>query len=334
MKTTFVPFHPQVSRPVRGLYLDLMADKEIVMKDIDQLSTQLQGVLVEKNAIHFTKMPLPVSRATDEAIQERIDELKCHPVKFQTTQLDKNHTGHEIVRSVEGLAILLENAGVQLVKRGLIIIKDLCSMHYDENGRITKTEPDIGLVNSNALEVVAGICAQDLGLIIERDGVLVYLYGSSRYEKTPKHVETGYDYFIGEDFLEWHRRIPVWGQNLATLFERMYLAFKSDKFDSLVVDLKGRNLYTDGNLVVRRYERDYALPLPTLEGDTTGMIVFADSLFKNINDEVHPFFGGKHLNIKSPREFSDNFHIITHAAFQHHPLGIRDKNGRPTLPIA
>jgi hypothetical protein len=85
--------------------------------------------------------------------------------------------------------------------------------------------------------------------------------------------------------------------------------------------------------VVRRYERDYALPLPTLEGNIVGMIVFADSLFKNINDETRPFFGGKHLVIKSPREFQDNFHIITHAAFCHHPFGIRDQNGTtPSLP--
>lgn len=333
MKTSFLEFQPQASRPVRALYLDLIGDKQKIIADINQLSTQLQKVLTGDNVIHHAKKPIPISRATDDAIYERIEELKGHSVKFQTTQLAEYHTGNEVLLSLEGLAIQLENAGVHLIKRGLITIKDLCTVHYDKNGLIHKTEPDLGLAGINALEVIAGICAQDFGLIIERDGILVYLYGSARYEKTPKHVESGFDYFLGEEFLEWHRRIPVWGSTLATLFERMYLAFKQDELDLLIVDLKGRNLYTDGKLLVRRYERDYAVPLPTLSGDTIGMIVFADSLFKNINDEGRPFFGGKHLYIKSPREFNNNFHIIMHAAFQHHPFGMRDENGTsPSLP--
>lgn len=327
MNTTFIEFNSQISIPTRSLYVDLMRDKDVIIEDINLLIKKLQMMIANDHVIRPTKKPIPVSRASDKAIQERIDELKRYPVKFQTTQLAISYSETEIIQSIEGLAIRLENAGVHLIQPGVIVINDLCKLEYDQNGCITRSNPDIGLCGINALELIAGVCAQDFGLVIERNTKLIYLYGSARYEKTPKHVESGFDYFVGEDFLEWHRRIPHWGATLAIFFELMYLAFKQNKLDSLIVDLKGRNLYTDGKIVVRRYERDYALTLPTMEGDTIGIIVFADSLFKNNNDEIHPFFGGKHVEIKSPREFSNNFHLVTHAAFQHHPFGIRDESG-------
>lgn len=327
MNITFDQFKPQALFPARALYLDLIGDKEQVMMDIQHLSEQLLKLQSGASVIQASKKPIPISRANDQAINERINELKGHPVRFKTTQIATHTTSEEIVRSIEALAIQLENAGVHYLQHGLIEINDLCTLYYDDHGYVIKTLPDLGLNGCNALEVIAGVCAQDFGLVIDRDGVLIYLYGSARYEKTPKHVENGYDYFVGENFLEWHRRIPVWGPSLARLFERMYSAFKQNHFDLLLVDLKGRHLYTDGNLVVRRYERDYALPLLTQDGETVGMTVFADSFFKNINDELRPFFGGKHLVITSPREFYDHFHAITHNAFRHHPFGMRDENG-------
>lgn len=333
MKSTFIEFKPQMSQLIRTLYVDLTNDRNSVISEIDLLSLQLQKVLNNNDVIHYAKKPIPVSRASNVVIQERIEELKGYPVKFQTTQLASVYSANEILQSIEGLAIQLENAGVHLIQSGLISIDNICKLTYDQNGCITKTNPDLGLNGINALELIAGICAQDFGLVIERNAKLIYLYSSARYEKTPKHVENGFDYFVGENFLEWHRRIPCWGSTLASFFELMYQAFKQNKLDSLIVDLQGRNFYTDGKIVVQRFERDYAVPLSTIEGYVNGMIVFADSLFKNINSEKPSFFDGKHLEIKSPRTFNHNFNLITHPTFQHHPFGMRDENGKLPLLI-
>jgi hypothetical protein len=327
----FTELQPQPLQVMRSLYVNLINAKDIVMSDMIKLSTQLQNRIDGKENIMQTKQPLCISRATDQAIAERIQELKGEKVPFQTTQLAHDKRGIEVRQALEGLALQLKNAGVNLISPCYIDIRDFCTLHYDEDGIIKTTSCQPDLIGLNALEVVAGIAAQDFGLVIERENKLIYFYGSARYEKTPKHVETGYDYFLGEDFLEWHRRIPVWGETLAELFKRLYLAFQNDRVDSLVIDLKGRHHYTDGLLTVQRYERDYALPLKTIEGKLNGMIVFADSLFKNINDELSPFFGGKHLLITSPRAFHEAFHIIKHDTFYHHPAGIRNSKGESPL---
>lgn len=333
MKPIFIPFKPQNLLPARSLYLNLISDKKLIMDDIHSLSQVLQMVLTGDHFIEYTKKPIPVSRATDQAIYERIEELKGYSVPFQTTQLAKYYSPDEMIQAVEGLALQLKNAGVHLIKRGLIIIKNICTLRYNNNGCISKSEPDLGIVGINVLELIAGICAQDFGLVMERHGVLIYFYSSARYEKTPKHVENGFDYFVGEPFIEWHRRIPTWGPVLAALFEDMYMALKQKSLDSFIVDLKGRHQYTNGELILKRYERDYVLPLPTLEGQIIGMIVFADSLFMNINDKLNPLASGKYLHIESPREFHQHFRVIIDAGFRHHPFGIRDKHGiSPSSP--
>lgn len=326
METKFIPFQPQPMTLSRSLYLNLINEKDFVLNDIRELHQQFGAVLNGKETIPFSQQPKPISRATNQAIQERFAEIKGQTVSFKTTQLAKDYTDNEIVLALEGLAQQIESAGVKFIKPGLIVIDAICTLHYDSQGQIISTEPDLGLNGYHALEMIAGICAQDFGLVIERNNALIYLYGSARYEKTPKNIHNGFDHFLGEDFLEWHRRILGVGPILANLFHSMYQLFKKNQFDQLIVDLTGRNLYTNGQYIIKRYERDYVLPLLTANGKVAGMTVFADSLFKDINDKVCPLFDGKFLQISSPLQFHDCFTIMTSENFQPHPIGMRDKN--------
>lgn len=333
MQTCFIEFIPQKPLPYRSLYLDLIGDKEKVINDIKNLLASLINVNARQKTIAFDKKSQPISRASDKTIYERITELRAQKLSYRTSQLAANYSSDDLMKATEGLAIQLQNAGVNFLQKGVINIENFATIFYDNEGCITRSEPEQSINGLKALELIAGFCAQDFGLIIDTRAELIYLYGSARFEKTPKHIDHGYDYFVGENFLEWHRRIPTWGHDLASLFEQLYFAFQAHLLDLLIVDLKGRNLYTNGELIVRRYERDYALPLCTNDGNIIGLTVFADSFFKNINDELRPFFGGKILAIESAMEFNDHFKVIKHAAFKHHPFGMRQQDGSPKEQI-
>lgn len=322
MKTKFIRFQPQPLISNRSLYLNLINDRRLVINDINALYQTLEDVIKKNSTVPASQQPIAISRATDQAIQERFAEIKGAAISFKTTQVAEHYTDKEMLSALEGLVKQIEPAGVKLVKPGMIIINDICTLYYDQQGKVSRTEPEIGLNGYLALEIVAGICAQDFGLIIERDHTLIYLYGSARYEKTPKNITNGFDYFLGEDFLEWHRRIPGIGPTLANLFASMYQAFKKDQFDQLIVDLTGRNLYTNSEFKIKRYERDYALPLLVSE-QVVGMTVFADSLFKNVDDGNGSFLDGHFLEINSPVEFHNSFRLIIPDNFQPHPEGMR-----------
>ncbi len=311
--------------PTRSIYINLTNRREQVIKEINALHEQLNNAISQSEPIPVSEKSQPISRAHDEAISERIHEMKHRNVRFQTTQLIAHYQYFELVNATEGLAIQLKDAGVNLIKPGHIIIRDLCELHYDQAGLITKTNPDLGLNQLPAIELIAGLCAQDFGLILEKDNSLIYFYSSARFEKTPKHIENGFDHFLGQDFLEWHKRIPVWGETLSRFFSTLYLAFKSNELDIFIADLKGRNLYTDGMLTVQRYERDYALPLVDPTGKIIGLTTFADSFFIDINNTQQTFEENTYLNITSPRAFNEQFRVIKNEKFHHHPTGMRDK---------
>lgn len=331
MKVHFVDCLPQISRKSRSLYVDLMNNPDEVVKTIEKISVLLANVQSGNASVTVKDAPVPIIRATHQMIEERINELKGGHVSFRTTQIGSSCSSQECLDAIEGLSIHLESIGIHYLCAGEIDIKNFCKVLYDDSGLIIKTVPDLGLGGLNTLELIAGFCQQDFGLVFERNSNLIYIYGSARYEKTPKHVDSGYDYFLDEDFLEWHKRIPKWGNILANLFEKLYQSFQDDQLDLFIVDLKGRNTYTNGKVTVQRYERDYAMPLRNRKAETKGMIVFADSLFKNISEAPHTFTKGKYLKIDSPRAFHQSFHIIKSEKFTHHPFGIRDLSGK--LPV-
>lgn len=312
---------------VKSLYLNLMDDKKVVMNNIHSLTQKLEQLFAGLELIEPEFNPIPIKRATDISIYERLQELRGETVKFKTTQLASEHTSDEILSAIEGLSIQINHAGVEFIKPGEVFVKDLGKICYDTDGRIINSASSYALDNLPVLEVIAGICKQDFGLVIQRGATLIYLYGSARFEKTPKHVKTGFDYFLGEDFYEWHRRIPYWGDSLEKLFRQLYLNFKMGKLDSFIVDLKGRHSYTNNEVVVQRYERDYALPLKTSSGQVLGLTVFADSLFKNVDNKLNPFEGGTHLVIDSPVAFHEHFQLVENEQLQHHPFGMRNENG-------
>lgn len=308
---------------MRHMSLNLIDKREIVLTNIEKLTQQLDELLINKRIINSELLPTPITRAPASYFTERIEELKGITYSFKTSQLPCQYTSRQMISALEGLAVALEDIGIQLIQSGVITIADYGTIFYDETGIISRTEPELGLTGLNAIEVLAGVVGQDFGLIIKHHQTLIYFYSSARFEKTPKHVETGYDYFVGEDFLEWHRRIPTWGEILANMLDKLFQAFCQQKLDLLSIDLKGRHVYTNEKVRVCRYERDYAVPL-RLSGETIGMIVFADSLFKPV-DEKLSFTKGKHLQIDSPRQFHQQFKIIKHEQFAHHPFGMREK---------
>jgi hypothetical protein len=150
---------------------------------------------------------------------------------------------------------------------------------------------------------------QDFGVVIKKDEKLVYTFDSAMFEKTPKDIVTGINYFLGRDLMEFHTRGPNFGTRMPGIFQNLVEALRTNKIDHLVVDLPGANVYSDGKSQVRRFERDFVTPMK-VESDLDGFIVYTDVFFQDVNEPITPYNGGEFLDIKDPKKFHQEFKVI------------------------
>ncbi|MGZ3437868.1 MAG: hypothetical protein ACXVDD_00040 [Polyangia bacterium] len=318
-----IPYQGCALAPRRALHIDIIGALADVRDRFGVLRARLQRALASGEAIEtVADAPSPFARAGGRSTEDKLAELGGRPGRFRYAQLDAAAGGAETVAALEGIVPYYGASGLQLVEPGLLRIDGFGDVRYDATGRVVAS-PLPSLSACNVLQLAAAFIEQDFGVVIERGAQMVYLFDCSRFEKTPKNVDTGENTFIGEDFFEWHHRIPGFGPFLAGTFRDLDQAFRRRLVDLLWVELRGRNLYTDGEHVVQRYERDYVVPLWSQRDEYVGLGVFADVFFKSQSDEQRPWNGGQHLYVDSPADFHQRFQVIKHAAFKPHPGGIR-----------
>jgi hypothetical protein len=310
--------------PQRSLFIDLIGPRSEVLERLTALNDQLERAVAHPRVLVPVATPVPFRLADERTVADRVAELSGAPVPYAMAQLEPGFVAAETIRAAQGIARFYEEIelGPSRAKIGA-----RASLSWDAAGRISECVEYPTLVGCNVLLALACFLEQDFGTVVRRAQSLVYICECSEFEKTPKQVDSGANGFLGTDFLEWHRRIPGYGLLLASIFARADELFSKDQLDMLVVDLRGRHLYTDGKLIVRRYERDYAVPLRDASGAYVGLNVFADVLVGDINELRHPLAGGPHLHIVSPITFNRSFGVIRHAAFAEHPIGMRNPDG-------
>jgi hypothetical protein len=309
--------------PRRSLHIDIIGSPSDVQGRFGVLREQLQSALSRDAAVPLVaETPWPFRRSSPRSIADKLAEMQGRPGRFRYAQLDSDARGIETVAALEGILPYCGAAGLQRIGVGTLRIEGLGDVSFDAEGRILEA-PEASLRGGNVLQLAAAFIDQDFGVVVERGQSMVYLFDCSRFEKTPKHVDTGENKFLGQDFFEWHQRIPGFGPFLATTFRELDQALRRRLVDILTVELRGRNLYTDGQHVVQRYERDHVVPLWAADGRYVGLTVFADVFFKSFSEERRPWNGGQYLEIDSPAEFHQRFEVIKHAAFKPHPEGIR-----------
>lgn len=325
---------PTISKDQRSLYIDIIGDWSSVSERFDTVKARMRKAISGEERLLPSRTNVPIARSTPGAYKAKLRELLGEALPLRLAQFEEKKLGRDSYITAINIARFLDGQGVHLENPYLIVIDSRICVEFDKNGTIARCEQIPQLAGKDVAHFMGCHVDQDFGITIRRGNTLVYSFDCGRFEKTPKDVDSRENYFLGLDFFEWHRRIPVAGSTLSSFFRETDAAFESDAFDVLLVDLRGRHLYTDGNVVVQRVERDYVLPLRDEAGAYCGMVHFADSFFRDIRDERRPFEGGKFLEIDCPIEFHETFKPIKHAAYRDHPRGMRQGDkGSEATPI-
>lgn len=313
------------TEPGRSLYIDIIGARAEVEQRFGVLHDRLAQVIAAQEPVPLTPTPWPFRLAPPGVIRDKLDELRGKPLRFAVAQFDAEHRGEESVDLLEGMARIYDRAGLRLTARGMLEIASYGTVLYGPGGLVTAA-PDADVVGKNVLQLAAAFVEQDFALVLDRNGTMVYAFDCCMLEKTPKHVETGRNHFMGLDFYEWHERIPGWGHFLAGTFRKLDRAMRDRLIEMLYVDLRGRHRYSDGQVTVQRFERDYVLPLWNLDRRYVGFAVIADNYMMQPEEKLRPFEGGPFLRFDSQSAFHEAFRVI--APFQHHPHGMRTPDGR------
>lgn len=318
---------PHVER--RSVFVDLIGTRVEVLERLAALDEQLERALVNPKILARRATPHPYKLADARTRADRIAELAGTPVPYEMAQLERNPRAAETIRVAE--AIAKHYSDFMAVESGRISIRSVAELTFDETSNVVSCPEFPELVGRNILLAVASFIEQDFGTVVQRGERLFYICECSEFEKTPKQVGNGHNGFLGEDFIDWHVRIPHYGQTLASIFQRVHTLFTKGALDMFVVDLRGRQLYSDGKRLLRRYERDYVVPLHDAAGAYVGLNVFADVLLGDIDSERHPLAGGPYLQVVAPIAFHRSISVVKHPGYADHPLGVRDPQGRARL---
>lgn len=315
----------QDSLPVidKSVYLDLICSWEAIPPRLDQAFSDIaSAVPMRRPAASKT---LRLTRAPNAMTLAKLAELKSGAAEhFKMYGLDPNVPTAQLLAAAQALAPYLVGAGLRMTEDRRLTVEGFGYIEADEKGLVRECPESPILIGRCLLAVMAAFVAQDFGVVLRQSSGLRYAFDCSAFEKTPKDVDNGHNHYIGLDFLEWHRRIPKMGVQLATLFEQLDRQFEMGAIDLFTIDLRGRNLYTNGTLVLHRYERDYVVPLRHSDGRYLGFVNFADVFMKEVGEERRPQQGGLYFDVGCPREFHRQFQVIKHAAFRPHPTGLRE----------
>lgn len=230
---------------------------------------------------------LPLTLCENITYQKKLDRLNEKSDGYVYSQKAASHLSSNSALVVDELVGFLEHTGTRLHRDGdlrrLHIKHRDISLSYDEQGIITRGAGK-GL---DVLEYLACNLAQDIAIVLRTDDQkLIYDYDCSMHEKTPKNPITGVNEHIGRDLKDIHKESRTLGRILPYVISLVDERLHKNQLDLLTVDLRGANKYSNGKQEIRRYERDYLVPLKL------GILAYADVHYQDVNETTSPYEGG------------------------------------------
>jgi hypothetical protein len=242
--------------------------------------------------------------ANDCEYKTRTVEMLGANLAYKIAQFAKEHEVRDSALVADDLAQKLAHVGVKFKRRGkqrrIIVSTRKTEFTYDQYGTIQSASgPEIEkysglaekLEGQDALHYLACHVQQDLAVVMKKGDKMVYTFDCSMYEKTPKDVETGENKFLGKDLLDFHGKAETFGHILPNLLRNLVSCFSQGRLDLLEIDLKGANVYSNGEHEVRRFETDYVTPIVD-NGTFHGILAYADVLFQDAAETRSPYKGG------------------------------------------
>ena len=322
-------------KPIKKIYVNLSGEN--AAQQLNYLRTNL-------SAEHRAGLPLGTQRKVEvcshDVHMRRLVDALADGYDFRFAQFAGNHDTRDSAIACDDLASKIDGIGIELHgengKLRVVTLPQLgIELVYDEMARIKSLVVDNNditgsssrVMQLDALHFMSCCIDQELALAVMNGAEMRYVFDSSMYEKTPKDPVTGFNRYLGRDLLEFHGKAKTFGAILPEILSHLCLAFVEGNLDMLVIDLRGQNVHTDGEVQARRFERDYITPIrrhcdgkdrydgcgACAVGQFLGILAYADVKFQNAGDTSNPFEGGTCLDKSRYHELR----VITQGVMKH-----------------
>ncbi len=276
-----------------SLYVDLR-NKDII-KNLNKLIESFDFL---DNTSNSNEIPRNFFQIASPEIYEKklVDFLNPENNQYTIAEFAKSHSGKDSFLIIKNLLPYLEKSKIRgkiTQNGGFLELPFDKNIEFNSDGKITQAK-NTALIGKDIYHYLACNLSQDFASVLKKNGKLIYASDISRFEKTPKN-ENGKNAFLGKDFLEFHSKLPVIGEKLVEIFQKMSAKFADNSLNMLTADLYGRGKYLDkdGNLV-RRFERDKFIPLKDKNENFAGFLGVADVFFQSMEEDRSPFDGGQY----------------------------------------
>ncbi len=277
---------------MKTLYVDVRGDKDQVFSNLQSLSDQLEKhAFVEKSYDFFM-----LQAGTKNVLSEKLNELLGNETSYAYAEFSDSLSVPEQLLFLQNMALffnpfLREKFPTFCLNEGV-----LGNVRFDKSGTIVHSPffPLSGAEGKNLFHFFLSHLKQDTAGVLFRDGKLEYVFDVSVFEKTPKNAH-GKNQFLGKDLIAFHGESKNFGKMLGELIKKLFLSFSSGSLDMLVIDLLGAPHSLLNEKQIRRFERDFVLPVRN-GPRVVGMMAFADVFFQDVSELLSPYEGGLVIN--------------------------------------
>lgn len=239
-----------------------------------------------------------IKLANQDEYEHKYSELLGTKHQYRVTDFAKPLVEKRSAIGADYLAQRLLHTGTtidRIAGHSIVVVPNIAEIIYDDRGVIIASDvPEIR--GHDALHYLACCIAEDIALVTNEDGKLVYAFDCSMYEKTPKDPLTGINNYVGRDLLEFHGRAKTHGAILPVILRNLTACMQSGALDQLTIDLIGNNTYSDGKIHVRRHETDYVEPIMTQNG-LAGLMAHAEVIFRETKADGTPNKQGRIIRL-------------------------------------
>ena len=303
-------------RMVKKLYVDLAGQH--VAEELNSLSRRLELMSVGQAAADHGPTTVELKLSEREDYLRKLSELNGKKLPFRIAQFEKGHDSSHIsaiaadrvmddleptglrIADYSRMMRIVERDGRLLFSYSTLLGQAFAPVRYEDRPR----KNDFSGVD--VLHYLACNIEQELAFVQKKGDALVYVFDSSRFEKSSKDPETGENKYLGMDLVNFHRGVKGFGHVLPGIMTGIANAMEQGSLDLLTIDLRGNHVYTDGEQQVKRFERDHLVPVRSGK-NLVGIIGYADVHFQDVGQFMSPYKGGSEIDLTG---FQENFRVM------------------------
>ncbi|MCF7812182.1 hypothetical protein K9M59_01105 [Candidatus Gracilibacteria bacterium] len=261
------------------LYVDLRGkSKDIILKNLRAFLQNLENRNFDIQPSKFS-----FQEAENKVRSKKLEEFFGKSVPYSFAEFSSSFSGED--------TLLILNTCLRFTPSSFLTKKIFERVRYNKRGIIV-AHPQSCFRGKNILHYFFCYIKQDVAcVLLRKENFLEYVLDVSVFEKTPKDP-SGKNQYLGQDLVQFHSKNKTFGKELGRIIQKIFLAFQSGGLELLIVDLHGIPFVTKSGRKIRRFERDYFVPVKNKKNVVCGVLAAADVFFQSSEESLSPYEGG------------------------------------------